>query len=178
MVFVSRVIHEANLPTLKNQALARSWISHAHAHARWPQGDRGPARQGSQAPLCLNGIVARVTGATPPRQRLGFGAERRIRSKAEYDSLLRGGTRRTFAGFTFFVAPNGAGSARLGVVMSLRVSRLANVRNYVKRCIREAFRLEQQALAPIDVLVRPPQNFRPERDMLARLRNAFSRLKP
>lgn len=82
-----------------------------------------------------------------------------------------------FSGFTFIVAPNGAGAARLGVLMSLRVSRLANVRNRVKRCIREAFRLEQQGLAPIDVLVRPPQNIRLERDMLARLRNAFSSLK-
>ncbi|MBI3376077.1 MAG: ribonuclease P protein component [Betaproteobacteria bacterium] len=118
-----------------------------------------------------------MTGATPPRERLRFGPERRIRSKAQYEGLLRGGTRRTFSGFTFIVTPNDVGSARLGVLMSLRVSRRANVRNRVKRCIREAFRLEQRALAPVDVLVRPPQNIRLEHDMLGRLRDAFSRLK-
>lgn len=118
-----------------------------------------------------------MTGATPPRGRLRFGPERRIRSKAQYEALLRGGARRNVAGFTLIVAPNDVGSARLGVLMSLRVSRRANVRNRVKRCIREAFRLEQPALGPVDVLVRPPQNIRLERDMLARLRDAFSRLK-
>lgn len=116
-----------------------------------------------------------MSAARPPRERLCFSPEHRIRSKALYEGLLRGGTRRTSSGFTFIVAPNDVGSARLGILMSLRVSRRANVRNRLKRWIREAFRLEQRALAPVDVLVRPPQNIRLERDTLARLRSAFLR---
>ena len=60
--------------------------------------------------------------------------------------------------------------------MSLKVSRRANVRNRVKRCIREAFRLEQAGLGAIDILVRPPQNIRVERNLVARLRTAFAGL--
>lgn len=116
-----------------------------------------------------------MSGAKPPPERLCFGPGHRIRSKALYESLLRVGARRTSSGFTFIVAPNDVGSARLGILMSLRVSRRANVRNRIKRWIREAFRLEQRALAPVDVLVRPPQNIALQRDMLARLRSAFVR---
>ena len=79
-------------------------------------------------------------------------------------------------GFTFIIAPGAAGCARVGVLMSLRVSKRANVRNRVKRCIREAFRLEQSGLAAIDILVRPPHNIRVERGLLARLRSAFAGL--
>ena len=73
------------------------------------------------------------------------------------------------------VAPS-AGPARLGILMSRKVSHRANVRNRVKRCIREAFRLEQRGLAAIDILVRPPQNIRIGRDLFARLRTAFAGL--
>ena len=50
------------------------------------------------------------------------------------------------------------------------------MRNRIKRCIREAFRLEQAALGPIDVLVRPPFGARPGAEMLGRLRGLFSEL--
>jgi ribonuclease P protein component len=120
--------------------------------------------------------LPRVAAAAPGRSRLGFGADRRIATQAEYERLLRGGKRRSLSGFTFIVAPGSTGIARLGILMSLKVSRRANVRNRVKRCIREAFRLEYPGLAPIDVLVRPPQNIRVERGLLARLRIAFAGL--
>jgi ribonuclease P protein component len=118
-----------------------------------------------------------VLGAVPARPSLRFGADRRIATQAEYERLLRSGARKSLFGFTFIVAPCAAGPARLGILMSLKVSRRANVRNRVKRCIREAFRLEQSGLAAIDVLVRPPQNIRVERDLFARLRTAFAGLR-
>jgi ribonuclease P protein component len=51
-------------------------------------------------------------------------------------------------------------------------------RNRIKRCIREAFRLEQENLGPLDVLVRPPYGVRPSAQMIYRLREIFARLKP
>jgi ribonuclease P protein component len=51
-------------------------------------------------------------------------------------------------------------------------------RNRIKRCIREAFRLEQESLGPLDVLVRPPYGVRPSARMISRLREIFARLKP
>jgi ribonuclease P protein component len=50
-------------------------------------------------------------------------------------------------------------------------------RNRIKRCIREAFRLEQENLGPLDVLVRPPYGVRPSAQMILRLREIFTRLK-
>jgi ribonuclease P protein component len=51
-------------------------------------------------------------------------------------------------------------------------------RNRIKRCIREAFRLEQESLGPLDVLVRPPYGVRPSAQMISRLRQIFAALKP
>lgn len=51
-------------------------------------------------------------------------------------------------------------------------------RNRIKRCIREAFRLEQENLGPLDVLVRPPYGIKPSAQMISRLRGMFGRLKP
>jgi ribonuclease P protein component len=51
-------------------------------------------------------------------------------------------------------------------------------RNRIKRCIREAFRLEQESLGPLDVLVRPPYGVRPSAQMISRLREIFASLKP
>ena len=50
------------------------------------------------------------------------------------------------------------------------------MRNRIKRCIREAFRLEQERLGPIDVLVRPPYGVKPSAQMVVRLRELFARL--
>jgi ribonuclease P protein component len=51
-------------------------------------------------------------------------------------------------------------------------------RNRIKRCIREAFRLEQEKLGALDLLVRPPYGVRPSAQMIARLRGLLGRLKP
>ena len=50
------------------------------------------------------------------------------------------------------------------------------MRNRIKRCIREAFRLEQGRLGALDMLVRPPYGARPGGMMLKRLRELFSDL--
>jgi ribonuclease P protein component len=51
-------------------------------------------------------------------------------------------------------------------------------RNRIKRCIREAFRLEQEKLGAVDVLVRPPYGVRPSPQMIASLRAIFGKLNP
>ena len=60
--------------------------------------------------------------------------------------------------------------------MTRRHAALATERNRIKRCIREAFRLEQAGIGPLDVLVRPPYGARGSAAMLARLRELFTRL--
>ena len=110
------------------------------------------------------------------RARFGLGAEKRLASKADFERLLREGARRSRSGYTFFTSARAGGPPRLGILISLKHAARATVRNRIKRCIREAFRLEQAALGPIDVLVRPPFGARPGAEMLGRLRGLFSEL--
>jgi ribonuclease P protein component len=64
----------------------------------------------------------------------------------------------------------------LGVLVTRRHAARATERNRIKRCIREAFRLEQACIGPRDVLVRPPFGARGSAAMLAQLRELFTRL--
>jgi ribonuclease P protein component len=63
------------------------------------------------------------------------------------------------------------------MLISRKHSPRAVVRNGIKRCIREAFRLERERLGPIDVLVRPPYGARPSAQMIVQLREVLGRLK-
>ena len=110
------------------------------------------------------------------RARQGLGEARRLTQKADFERLLKAGTRRSRSGYTFFLAARAAGPARLGILISRKHAAKATVRNRIKRCIREAFRLEHDGLGALDVLVRPPFGAKPGVGMLARLRELFSGL--
>jgi ribonuclease P protein component len=116
--------------------------------------------------------LKRTTIAT----RYGLGAERRLANKADFERLLREGTRQVRSGYTFFVSMRAAGPARLGMLVTRKHAAKATVRNGIKRCIREAFRLEQARLGAMDVLVRPPFGARPGVRMLGRVRELFVEL--
>jgi ribonuclease P protein component len=110
------------------------------------------------------------------RARFGLSAEKRLASKADFERLLREGSRRSRAGYTFFISEKPDGSPRLGILITRKHSARATVRNRLKRCIREAFRMEQARLRSIDVLVRPPMGAQPGGAMLGRLRGLFVEL--
>ena len=85
----------------------------------------------------------------PRRNRLarhGFGADRRLAGRAGFAQLLGSGTRRSISGYTFYTARRPAGPARLGIIVTRKHAALATERNRLKRCIPEAFRLEQAGL--------------------------------
>ena len=46
------------------------------------------------------------------------------------------------------------GEARLGVVVAKRLAKRANVRNLVKRIVREQFRRRRASLPPVDIVMR------------------------
>lgn len=58
--------------------------------------------------------------------------------------------------------------------MSKKHAAAANERNRIKRCVREAFRLEQERLGPIDLLVRPPYHAESSAQMIRRLRGLLA----
>jgi ribonuclease P protein component len=74
------------------------------------------------------------------------------------------------------MARRNAGKPRLGMLVTRKHAADATERNRIKRCIREAFRLEQEALGPVDLLVRPPYNVRPSAQMITRLRELLAAL--
>jgi ribonuclease P protein component len=57
--------------------------------------------------------------------------------------------------FQIYARPNGAGRARLGVVVSKRIMKKAVARNYYKRLARDVFRHEYARLPGLDFVVRP-----------------------
>lgn len=84
--------------------------------------------------------------------------------------------RRSVGGYVFYYQRRDAGPARLGILVSRKHAAAAVERNRIKRCIREAFRLEQEAIGGIDVLVRPPYGMRGSPAMLARVRQLLRAL--
>jgi ribonuclease P protein component len=108
--------------------------------------------------------------------RTGFGRDKRIRTSAEFEALMRSGTRRSVNGFTFFFATRASGPARLGILISKKHAALATDRNRIKRCIREAFRLAQNDLGALDLLVRPPFGLKPTTETVGRIRSGLERL--
>ena len=101
---------------------------------------------------------------------------RRLRSSAVFERLLRQGIRRNVAGYTFYLQRRDAGAPRLGMMVTRKHCAAAVGRNRIKRCIREAFRLEQEKLGGFDVLVRPPYGVRPSAAMITKLRELFTGL--
>jgi len=80
------------------------------------------------------------------------------------------------AGYTFYLESRDAGAPRLGLLVTRRHAARASERNRIKRCIREAFRLEQDRLGAVDMLVRPPYGVKPSPQMIVRLRGIFATL--
>ena len=99
-----------------------------------------------------------------------------MRQKAQFERLLREGRRRSVGGYTFYIERREAGPARLGLLVTRKHAPRATQRNRIKRCIREAFRLEQDALGPVDLLVRPPYGIRPSPEMITQLRSILNLL--
>lgn len=119
--------------------------------------------------------ASRVPGSsTTERTRgyrsLGLGPQRRLTQRADFERLLRVGKRRSMSGYTFYLEARESGPPRLGILVTRKHAGRATERNYLKRCIREAFRLEQAKLGSVNVLIRPPYGAKPGAAMLLRLR--------
>jgi ribonuclease P protein component len=108
--------------------------------------------------------------------RFSFGAQVRITLRRDFERLLRQGVRRNASGYAFYVERRVDGLARLGILVSRKHSHKAVRRNAIKRSVREAFRLELPQLGPVDLLVRPPYDVAPGRQMIASLRQLLAKI--
>ena len=79
--------------------------------------------------------------------------ERRMRRPAEFKRAYTTGKRLGNEVFTVNAQPNGLTCARLGMSIAARILRRAVDRNRVRRQIRESFRVHQQDLPAIDIVI-------------------------
>lgn len=104
-------------------------------------------------------VAPRVAGAWPSDIRLGVNAPARFPRTARLltprdFSALRSGSRRLGGTcFSALIKPGSATTARLGLAVSRRISRLAVQRNRIKRVARESFRHACSRFAPQDILL-------------------------
>lgn len=81
-----------------------------------------------------------------PEKRLGLGKQQRVRRRLEIQAILQQGQKKISKNITLWIQTDfkAEKKARLGVIVSTKVSRLATQRNIWKRRIREAFRTMQE----------------------------------
>jgi ribonuclease P protein component len=82
----------------------------------------------------------------------GFDKTRRLLTRGEYDHVFKHAIKLKNHDFTLLFCKNNLEKARLGLVLSKKTINKAHDRNYVKRLLRESFRLHGD-LPPVDVIV-------------------------
>ena len=88
-----------------------------------------------------------------PIHAAAFGKSQRLLKPAEFKQVFEKRQSVHNAHFGIYAMTNTLGHARVGLVVSKKVSKKAVVRNRIKRQIREVFRLQQQDLGAIDFVV-------------------------
>ena len=97
-------------------------------------------------------MTAASTRAAAPSS-LRLPPERRMRRPAEFKRAYSSGKRLGNEFFTVNAQPNDLGCARLGMSIAARILRRAVDRNRVRRLIRESFRMHQQQLPSLDIII-------------------------
>lgn len=87
---------------------------------------------------------------------LGYSFRRthRLLKTDDFSSVFGMRQARSNAFFQVYARPNDLGHSRLGLVVGKKVAKRAVRRNYIKRTVREWFRLNQHQLGSMDYVVR------------------------
>ena len=89
--------------------------------------------------------------------------ERRITRRAEYTACYNGGERLFTKYFVVFARSSGmAGAGRLGLAVTKKCGN-AVARNRIKRVLRSFFRLHQDEMPAIDIVVTPKKHLRADK---------------
>ncbi|MCF7520511.1 ribonuclease P protein component [Neisseria sp. ZJ106] len=99
----------------------------------------------------------------------GFAKQYRLLKTDDFSSVFAFRKRQNSEWLQLIQSPdNGLGYPRLGLVVSKKTAKRANARNYMKRVIREWFRIHKNALPPRDYVVRVLKPFDKSRSAQAR----------
>lgn len=82
-----------------------------------------------------------------------FTRRARLHTPAEFKSAFERGSRFNERWLTALVIPNDVDQPRLGLAVPKKIAALANDRNRIKRHIRESYRLHQQQLPAVDIVI-------------------------
>jgi ribonuclease P protein component len=82
-----------------------------------------------------------------------FPADKRLRRKSEFDAAYARGWRLGNGFFSVTASSNDKQCARLGMAVAVRTAGNAVERNRIRRIVRESFRLHQETLPSIDLVV-------------------------
>ncbi len=85
----------------------------------------------------------------------GFPGRYKLKKTDEFSSVFNFRKRISGIVLAFHYMPNTLGYPRIGLVVGKKTARRAVQRNYMKRVLRDLFRLERPALGSVDILVRP-----------------------
>ena len=108
-----------------------------------------------------------------------FGTEVRIRCAADYKGVFDGALFKVHQPHFLFLAKySEQQTSRLGIVVAKKKVRRAHERNRVKRLARESFRLNQQQLDELDIVVMPKSGIEaiPNAELHQQLQFAWQKL--
>jgi len=88
-----------------------------------------------------------------PNHAAAFGKSRHLLKPAEFKCVFEKRQSAHNSHFGIYAVKNTLGHARLGLVISKKVSKKAVVRNRIKRLVRESFRLQQDDFGAFDFIV-------------------------
>ena len=104
--------------------------------------------------------------------RLGFSKRSHLRKTDEISSVFDFRCRETGPFLSINARPNPQGQPRLAVMVARKISLLAVERNYMRRVLREAFRLQQHQIAALDIVARVTRKF--DRSRARQVREEFT----
>ena len=137
--------HEAHISAQQHQAEAFPWIPRSYEDRRWSQRDSSSSRSRPQA--------SRTDHSDQAVIRLGLPSALRLRKTRDYQRVQRGGRRIRATHILVLYKPGITDASRVGITVSRKVGG-AVTRNRVKRCIREAVRMESTKLVGVyDVVI-------------------------
>ncbi len=83
----------------------------------------------------------------------------RLKKTDEFSSVFKFRKIKSGCFLKIYFKPNSLSHSRIGLIVSKRISKFANRRNYMKRTIRELFRKNQPKWIGYDIIVRAEKYF-------------------
>ena len=137
---------ETHLPAQHDPPQPHPWLSGPHGDQGRPSGPESPTPEGPGATLS-------VTPGPGNGRPYGLTAERRLRRAADFQNVFDGSARAGDSLFAILGRRNGLGTPRLGLAISVKTAGNAVNRNRIKRAVRETFRIIQNDLSGVDMVV-------------------------